>query len=409
MSGRFVSPVRPAVLRAGRGGREAAQQSPRPNIVLIVIDDFGWADLGCYGSTYHETPNLDALARRGMRFTDAYAACPVCSPSRAAIMTGKYPARLHLTDWLPGRPDRPSQKLLRPPIRQQLPLEEITLAEALEPAGYVSASIGKWHLGGPPFWPEHQGFDLNVGGTETGSPPGGYFRFKTPSLQARTDDRVPDRPPHRRGDRLHRAEPGPAVLPLPAPLRGAHPAPGQAEVLARYRTKPTAGSRQDNPIYAAMIQSLDEGVGRLLRKLDELGIADRTVVVFTSDNGGLSVKEGPNTPATSNARCGREGLSLRRRHPGADDRRLARGDPTGFRLRRCRSADRTSIPTVLEIAGVPPTAGQVVDGESLVPLLKRNRVAAARRPVLALSALQQPGRQAGRGHPRRKPQTDRML
>src|SRR5437870_404996 len=133
-----------------------------PNVVLIVADDLGWADLGCQGSKFHRTPRLDALAESGKRFTQAYAACPVCSPTRAALMTGKYPARLHLTDWLPGRTDRPSQKLLRPKIRQYLPLEEVTIAKALKPLGYVSASIGKWHLGGSPYYPEHHGFNLNV-------------------------------------------------------------------------------------------------------------------------------------------------------------------------------------------------------------------------------------------------------
>jgi arylsulfatase A-like enzyme len=149
----------------------APTDTPKPNVIIILVDDLGWADLGCSGSTFYVTPNIDRLARRGMRFTNAYAACPVFSPSRAAIMTGKYPARLHLTDWLPGRSDRPSQKLLRPQFRQELPLEEVTLAEALKPAGYAAASVGKWHMGGELFLPEHQGFDLNVGGTETGSPP----------------------------------------------------------------------------------------------------------------------------------------------------------------------------------------------------------------------------------------------
>src|SRR3954465_3536284 len=107
----------------------------RPNVVLIVADDLGWADLGCYGSKFHRTPNLDKLAAGGKRFTQAYSACPVCSPTRAALMTGKHPARLHLTDWLPGRPDRPSQKLNRPEFRQALPLEEVTLAERLKDAG----------------------------------------------------------------------------------------------------------------------------------------------------------------------------------------------------------------------------------------------------------------------------------
>jgi arylsulfatase A-like enzyme len=137
----------------------AAAEIQHPNIVFILIDDMGQRDVGCYGSRFYETPNIDAMAQRGMRFTNAYAACPVCSPTRASILTGKYPARLNLTDWLPGRPDRPDQKMLRPKIIDQLPLEENNLARALKSAGYVSASIGKWHLGGPQYWPQRQGFD----------------------------------------------------------------------------------------------------------------------------------------------------------------------------------------------------------------------------------------------------------
>src|SRR5438093_467026 len=141
-----------------------AAEPAKLNVVLILADDLGWADLGCYGSRYHKTPHLDRLAADSVRFTDAYAACPVCSPTRASILTGKWPARLNLTDWLPGRPDRPDQKLLRPVINQQLPLEEITLAEALKAAGYATGHIGKWHLGGPGFEPPRQGFDLNIAG-----------------------------------------------------------------------------------------------------------------------------------------------------------------------------------------------------------------------------------------------------
>jgi arylsulfatase A len=344
---------------------------PRPNIILIVIDDLGWADLGCYGSTYHETPNLDALARRGMRFTDGYAACPVCSPSRAAIMTGRYPARLHLTDWLPGRPDQASQKLRRPRFRQELPLDEVTLAEVLGPAGYTSASIGKWHLGGPAFWPEHQGFDMNIGGTETGSPPGGYFRFKTPNLQARSDaEYLTDRLTDEAIAFVERNRTRPFFLYL-AHYAVHIPLQARTERLARYRAKPASGSLQNNPIYAAMLQSVDEGVGRLMRKLEDLGIEDRTVVIFTSDNGGLSVKEGPNTPATSNSplRAGKgylyEGgirVPLIIAWPGVTRPGSICGVPV---------SGQDLFPTVRDIAGGAPTPGRVVDGESLAPLLRR--------------------------------------
>src|ERR1039458_10106452 len=164
------------------GVAEPAKPPARPNIVFILADDLGWSDLGCYGSTFYETPHLDQLAAKGMRFTDAYAACSVCSPTRASILTGKYPTRLHVTDWLPGRPDRPDQKLKRPAIPDHLPLEEISLARALREGGYRTGFIGKWHLGGPDFFPEKQGFDLNVGGCAQGSPPSYFSPYRIPRL-----------------------------------------------------------------------------------------------------------------------------------------------------------------------------------------------------------------------------------
>ena len=145
------------------GAPQPAKPPTRPNLVFVLADDLGWRDLGCYGSTFYETPHLDQLAAKGMRFTDAYAACSVCAPTRASILTGKYPARLHLTDWLPGRALRPDQKLKRPDIIDHLPLEEVTLAEALRDGGYRTGFIGKWHLGGTNYFPKNQGFDLNVG------------------------------------------------------------------------------------------------------------------------------------------------------------------------------------------------------------------------------------------------------
>ncbi len=181
----------PLAALLGPIGFQAAQAEdpnpPKPNFVFILIDDMGWKDLGCYGSTFYDTPNIDKLASQGMRFTNAYAAAPVCSPTRASILVGKYPARLHLTDFLSGRADRPAQKLLRPKSLQYLPLNEVTIARALKPLGYTSASIGKWHLGREAYFPEKHGFDVNIGGTETGSPTGGYFRFRTPTMTARND------------------------------------------------------------------------------------------------------------------------------------------------------------------------------------------------------------------------------
>src|SRR5262245_24586821 len=166
-----------------------AAEKPPPNFVFILIDDMGWRDAGCYGSTFFETPHIDKLAAQGMKFTNAYAACPVCSPTRASLLTGRYPPRYNLTTFLPGRKDLPSQKLLQAKINQFLPLDEVTIATGLKPVGYATASIGKWHLGGSQeYWPEKRGFDINVGGAGNGSPPG-YFKFgKVPNLQAKDDN-----------------------------------------------------------------------------------------------------------------------------------------------------------------------------------------------------------------------------
>ena len=310
------STIRLAVLIAGvyalASQTVASTQLPAPaarppNVVFILVDDLGWADLGCYGSTFHETPNLDRLAAGGMRFTQAYAASPLCSPTRAAILTGKHPARLHLTTYLPGRPDSPAQKLLHPTIRRQLPLEETTLAEALKAAGYRCGHVGKWHLGGKGFLPEDQGFDVNVGGTAGGSPPGpgGFFAFQTPTLKA-ADEReyLTDRLTAEAERFIEESRDRPFFLYL-CHFAVHIPLQGKAEAVKKYEAKAKPGQGlgqgQNNPVYGAMLESVDESVGRIVRKLDELGLRENTVVVFTSDNGGLSIKEGALTPATSNA------------------------------------------------------------------------------------------------------------
>lgn len=266
----------------------AAEVTGRPpNVIVVLVDDLGWRDLACQGSDAYETPAIDRLAAEGMRFTRGYAACTVCSPSRAALMTGQYPARLHLTDWIAGH-DKPDAKLLPPDWTKHLPLEATTLAERLRAAGYATASIGKWHLGGPRFFPEHQGFDTNVGGCDKGHPPSYFSPYGIPTL--------PDGP---EGEYLtdreateairfiteHRDDPFFLYLPhycVHTPLQA------QPDVTARYETKRPTNQAPWKPTYAAMVESVDDALGRILDTLEAEGIRERTAIVFTSDNGGLA-------------------------------------------------------------------------------------------------------------------------
>ncbi len=282
-----------------------ARAADAPNVVLFVIDDLGQRDLGCYGSTFYKTPHVDRMAKDGLRFTDFYAACPVCSPTRASILTGKYPQRVNITDWIPGRKDMPDQRLKRPEIRNELPLEEVTIAEALKKRGYVTAIMGKWHLGGKGFEPEKQGFDVNIAGDETGTPRSYFAPFenkagvKMPGLEkAEAGEYLTDRLAAEAEKFIAANKDKPFFLYLPhyavhTPLRA------KDDIVAKYPAKPKAGS-QSNPVYAAMVESMDDAVGRVLKKLDELKLAENTLVIFTSDNGGLATTEGGPTGATFN-------------------------------------------------------------------------------------------------------------
>jgi arylsulfatase A len=359
----------------------AEEARARPNVILVLMDDLGWADLGCYGSTYHKTPNIDRLAAEGMRFTQAYAACPVCSPTRASILTGKWPARLHLTDWLPGRTDMPGQMLNRPKFRQELPLEEVTLAEHLKAAGYATAHIGKWHLGGKGFGPREQGFDVNIGGNEKGSPSGYFAPFD--SKKGRDVPGLEDAPEgayltdlftDQAVKFIHDNKDHPFFLYLPH-FAVHTPLQAKKDLIAKYEAGKNQPGRQSNPTYAAMLESADESVGRILKTLEELKLSEQTIVLFTSDNGGLATNEGANTPATINAPL-REGkghlyeggirVPLIVRWPGKVKERFTNETPV------C-SIDY--LPTILELCGVGGDKGQgtvkkVGDGLSLVPLLK---------------------------------------
>jgi arylsulfatase A-like enzyme len=368
----------------------SAEERP-PNIILILVDDLGWMDLSCQGSDFYRTPNIDRLASEGMRFTDGYAACAVCSPTRAAVQTGRHPHRLGVTDWIRSRfqrgnlgtPDAnpteyvggPKRKLLCPPNPFWMEHEEITIAEALREQNYRTAYIGKWHLGDPDWFPERQGFLENRGGCDYGQPPSYFDPFNQPKGRHETLRegiyKLPGRDP---GEYLTRREAGEAVELIgkwrdePFFIQLAHyavhtPIQAIAEVAATYE-KP--GATQKNAKYAAMVESVDESTGKLLAALEEHGIDDRTVILFTSDNGGLDNKNNPtdNAPLRSGKGYAYEGgirVPFLVRWPGKI--------PSG----KVSDAPVTSVdlfPTFLEMAGVGLPDDRAIDGISLVEHLE---------------------------------------
>lgn len=343
----------------------AAEPQRKPNVILILIDDMGWSDLGCTGSDLFQTPNIDRLAVQGVRFANAYAACTVCSPTRAAIMTGKYPARLHVTDWIAGHA-RPKAKLRIPDWTQFLPKEEVTLAAALKPAGYVTVSIGKWHLG--PLQghaPTDHGFDTNIAGWHMGQPPSYFAPYKIPTLaEGPKGEYLTDRLTDEACAFMEKHKDGPFFIYLPhycvhTPLQA------KEALVKQYKEKVTPGQRHTNATYAAMIHSLDEGVGRVMAKLDELKLAESTFVVFTSDNGGL-LRSTDNKPLRAGKGSAYEGgvrVPLIIRWPGIAPQGAVSDEPV---------ISTDLYPTVLEVAGTAGDAAhnKSVDGTSLVPLLK---------------------------------------
>lgn len=296
----------------------------RPNIVFILADDLGWADLGCYGADLHETPHLDRLAREGVRFTQAYT-MSVCTPTRAAILAGKHAARLHMTVWRESSVQREEQsarsrrKLLPPVTVHDLPHSEVTLAESLKAAGYLTFHVGKWHLGDGAHAPETHGFDVNIGGTHWGAPNSFFWPFSS-SNTFREFRYVPGLGLGKPGDYLTDRLTDEAIKLVDAAgerpfflnlwFHNPHtPIEGKPDLVERYRAKLKPGLRHQNPDYGAMIHTLDENVGRLLAHLDRRGLAQRTLVVFTSDNGGY-IGEFKGVRVTDNAplRSGKSSL-----------------------------------------------------------------------------------------------------
>lgn len=344
---------------------------PGPNIILFLIDDLGWKDLGCQGSAFYQTPNIDRLAGEGVRFTAAYAACAVCSPTRAALLTGKYPARLLLTDWLPSGRWNPKARLQSGRFLRGLPVEEHTLAEALREGGYRTAHIGKWHLGSEPFClPEHHGFDVNIAGNAHGAPGSYFFPYAGDWLIPASGHRakwnvLPDgKPGEYLTDRLtdeavkfiRESREKPFFLYFPH--YGVHtPIQAKPEVTAKYERVPEA-QRQGKPEYAAMVESIDDSVGRVMAVLKELQLDGNTVILFTSDNGGF-YNATSNAPLRANKGAYYEGgirVPLIVKWPGVAKPGLVLSEPV-------TSTDL--YPTCLAAAGLPALPNQHVDGLNL--------------------------------------------
>ena len=341
-----------------------------------MIDDLGWMDLHCQGNDRVDTPNIDRLATSGMRFTDAYAAAPVCSPTRAAVLTGQSPARLHITNHIPDRPQfTPENATLLPAdTLDHLPLQHVTIAERLKQAGYAPAFMGKWHLSGrgrseddgrgdARFHPERQGFDLNVGGCAWGGPPTYFDPYQIHLIPPR---RKGEYLPNRLADeaiafiRDHRDEPFFLALwnyTVHWPMEAPEP------LLEKYAGRKGPGLKDHR--YGAMIEAMDASIGRVVAAIDELKLSERTLVIFTSDNGGYS-GVADNRPLRSGKGYLYEGgirVPLIVRWPG----KVEAGS-----LCRTPVVSTDFYPTLLEVAGLAPDEDKPLDGESLMPLLRQS-------------------------------------
>ena len=370
----------------------AADKPAHPNILFILADDLGWRDLSVEGSTFYESPHIDGIARSGMRFTQGYATCQVCSPSRASIMLGQFPARHGITDWIgaaEGKGWKRNTRLLPAHYVHALPADDVTLAEAFKEAGYRTFFAGKWHLGDTGSFPEDHGFDINVGGHHRGSPPGGYFApYKNPKM---SDGPNGEALPLRLGKETARFIDENSDKPFLAYLSfySVHgPIQSTRDLWSKYQKKAqnikapanrflidrTSPVRQvqDHPVYAGMVEAMDNGVGLALDALKRNGLLESTIVVFTSDNGGVSAGDGK---ATSN-------LPLR----GGKGRQWEGGIREPYYISWPAVIDAGSTcdvpvtgadfyPTLIDLAGLPSRPEQHADGVSLVPLLKGQTIA----------------------------------
>ncbi|MBT6153343.1 MAG: sulfatase [Planctomycetaceae bacterium] len=400
-----------------------------PNVVFFLVDDLGWRDVGCFGSSFYETPHIDRLATEGVRFTQAYAACHVCSPTRASILTGKYPARLHMTDWLPGRREFPFQRFKNAEIHQHLPFAEVTLAEALKAQGYSTAIFGKWHLGEEPSGPLAHGFDVQVPRWNKGWPRTGYHApFRLDGLKDTKGDYLTDRLTDEALKYIEQKKDKPFFLYL-SHYAVHDPIQGRADLVEKYRRKlervkrpqspafvlegnpdsPDPLSReqrdflirqpshqdfrvlprqtvkikqhQDNIQFAAMVEAMDESLGRVQAKLKTLGLEENTIVIFFSDNGGMSAANFGNPkrvipPSKLDLAYSTSNLPLR----GAKGWLYEGGIRVPMIVKWPGRGNQGTVcevpvistdfyPAILEMAGLPARPAQHADGLSFVPAL----------------------------------------
>lgn len=401
-----------------------------PNVVFFLVDDLGWTDVGCYGSSFYETPNIDKLAQEGVKFTNAYAACHVCSPTRASIMTGKYPARINLTDWLPGRNDFAYQRFKNVEPVQQLPLDEKTLADALKEQGYATAIFGKWHLDEITSDPTKYGFDIHVPkGWGKGWPLTYYAPFRLPNYDGNPGEYLTDRLTTDALQYIDDNRDKPFFLFL-SHFAVHDPIEGRPDLVEKYKKKlasmkepdgtpyilegnPDAEDpltldervslladtaydgfsqlprgtvkikqRQDNVQFAGVVEAMDESLGRVVAKLKELGIYDNTIVIFASDNGGMAAANfgRPSKvldPTTPDKHFSTSNLPLR----GAKGWMYEGGIRVPVIVKWSGVKNPGSVcdvpiistdfyPSILAMAGLPLLPEQHVDGKSIVPLLQ---------------------------------------
>lgn len=368
-----------------------ARGSDQPNFLFFLVDDLGWADVGCNGSTFYQTPHIDSLATSGTRFTDGYAAASICSPTRASILTGRHPVRVNITDWIPGMSK--TGKFEKVEDRDNLALSEVTIAETLRDAGYQTFFAGKWHLGEVGHFPEDQGFNINIGGHERGSPPGGYYApWRNPKLVAKHDgeyltERLTEETVSFINSQRTQDPPFFAYLSyynVHTPIQPYKKRVGEYEEklkglkgetpIIEERNARSRG-RQDNAELASMVAAVDDSVGRILAKLDEWQLSDNTVVIFFSDNGGLCTR--PASSKKNGKGAAGPGCNLPLRagkgwlyEGGIREAAIVRapGKAQGI-VCNTPMVSTDFYPTILELAGLPLQPELHVDGRSLVPFL----------------------------------------